>query len=116
MPTFIAAIGICAGFFMPWVTLGGVIGINGSTLTKISDQGQAAWVILVIAAVAAITHMDKPVRGINILAGVLPFGLFAYYVTKMGKELIENLGIGAWLILGCGLVLIFAPVKSDSEC
>lgn len=115
MPTFLASIGMCGGFFMPWVTIGGVVGITGHTLAKMSYEGQGVWAILVIAAVAAITHMDKPVRGINIWAGILPFGLLAYCRNKMGKELFENLGFGAWLILACGLVLIFAPVKSAAK-
>ncbi len=119
MPTFIAALGMCGGFFMPWVTLGGRIGITGSTFAKLGEEGQVSWLILIVAAVAAITHMAKPVKILNVLAGITPFGLLGYFVSKMGdkmgSKLLENLGIGAWLTLGCGLVLILAPVKSASK-
>ena len=115
MPTFIAAIGMCGGFFMPWVTIGGVVGITGSTFAKLGEEGQASWLVLILAGVAAITHLAKPVRFLNVLAGVAPFGLLAYFANKMGSKLVENLAIGAWLILGCGLVLVFAPLKSASK-
>lgn len=115
MPTFLASIGMCGGFFMPWITIGGEIGITGSTLAKIGEDGQISWLILILAAVAAIMHMTKPVKVLNVIAGIAPFGLLAYFGNKMGKELFENLGIGAWLILVCGLVLIFAPVKSAAK-
>jgi hypothetical protein len=102
LPTFLASIGMCGGFFMPWITIGGEIGITGSTLAKLGEEGQASWLVLILAAVAAITHMAEPVKFLNILAGITPFGLLAYFGKKMGKESFENLGIGAWLILGCG--------------
>ncbi|HBJ88117.1 MAG TPA: hypothetical protein DDZ88_30540 [Verrucomicrobiales bacterium] len=112
MPSFIASLGICAAFFMPWLTVMGGLGVSGNTLGRIGNVGQAAWIVFVLAAISALTHFARPAKPLNVVAGLAPFALLFYVASKMGSELFQILGIGAWLTLGCGLVLLVAPVKS----
>ena len=114
MPSFIAALGMCAAFFMPWVTIFGA-GLAGNTVGQIGSEGQAAWIILVLAGLSAATHFAAPVKLLNVVAGVAPFVLLFFFANKMGDELFKVLGVGAWATLICGLVLVFAPVKSNDS-
>lgn len=91
------------------------LGVSGSTLGKIGSEGQVAWGVLVLAGLSAVTHFASPSKGLNVLAGIAPFGLLFYYASKIGNDLFQILGIGAWLTLGCGLVLVFTPVKAHSD-
>ncbi|WP_395746660.1 hypothetical protein [Prosthecobacter sp.] len=111
LPSFLASVGMGAAFFMPWMTVMGAFGVSGSTLGNFGGQGQAAWVVLILAVLSAIMHFVKPSKGLNVLAGVVPFFMLMYFASKIGKDLFQVLSIGAWLTLGCGLVLIIAPVK-----
>ena len=113
MPSFLGALGMCAAFFMPWMTIFG-LGVSGSTLGNIGSEGQAAWIVLLLAALSAVTHFANPVKALNVVAGIAPFVMLFYYAAKMGDKLFEVLGVGAWLTLGCGLVLVFAPVKTSN--
>ncbi len=87
------------------------LGLSGSTLGKIGSQGQMAWAILIMAAISAVTHFVSPTKVLNVITGIVPFVMLMYFVSKMGNDLFQVLGVGAWLTLGCGLILIFAPVK-----
>jgi hypothetical protein len=51
-------------------------------------------------------------KPLNVAAGVAPFVMLVYYANKMGDKLFDVLGVGAWVTLRCGLVLVFAPVKA----
>ncbi len=113
MPSFIAAVGMCVAFFMPWLTIMG-LGVAGNTLGQIGSEGQAAWIVLVLAGLSAVTHFAAPLRPLNVVAGIAPFAMLFYYANKMGEELFKALGVGAWVTLGCGLVLVFAPVKATN--
>lgn len=57
--TFLASIGMCAVFFMPWISIMG-LGVSGTTIGKIGDGGQAAWLILVLAVFSAALHLAMP--------------------------------------------------------
>ncbi len=113
MPSFIAALGMCAAFFMPWLSIMGA-GIAGNTLGQIGSEGKAAWIVLLLAGLSAVTHFAAPMKPLNVAAGVAPFVMLVYYANKMGDKLFEVLGVGAWVTLGCGLVLVFAPVKATN--
>gem|GEM_PF-5552939 len=86
-------------------------GLSGSTLGKIGSQGQLSWVILIMAAISAITHFVRPTKVLNVITGIVPLVMLMYFTSKMGSDLFQLLGVGAWLTIGCGVILIFAPVK-----
>jgi hypothetical protein len=65
-----------------------------------------------MAAISAITHFVNPTKALNVITGIVPFVMLMYFASKMGSDLFKILGVGAWMTLGCGLILIFAPVKS----
>lgn len=111
LPSFLAATGICAAFFMPWITVMG-LGVNGSTLGNIGRDGQLAWLVLMLAAASGIAHLTKPSKALNVIAGMAPFLLLFYCVDKSGSDLFQAMGIGAWLTLICGVALMVAPVKT----
>lgn len=119
LPTFLASLGMCAGFFMPWLSLFGGVGLSGYTLGRAASEmgGETAivWVVLVLAIVSVVTHVTRPNKPLNVVAGLAPFGLLIFYVSKAGGELFQALGAGAWLTLVCGAVLVFMPVRTKSE-
>ena len=113
--TFLASIGMCAAFFMPWISIMG-LGVSGTTIGKIGDGGQAAWLILVLAVISAALHLARPNRILHVITGISPFALLIYFVSNaprdLGDHLFEALSVGAYLLLICGLCLIFAPVRN----
>jgi len=111
IPSFIASLGMCAAFFMPWITVMGGIGIAGNTIGASGSEGRLVWAILILAGLSALLHLFRPVKALHVVAGLAPFALLAYFVSKSSNDLIQAMSIGAWMTLVCGIVLLAVPVK-----
>ena len=114
LPTFIACVAMAIAFFMPWLTFFG-LGVSGNSMGQIGGEGQLAWGVFILAVLAGVMHLVSPSKLFNVLAGVVPFALLFYYASKMGKDLFQVLGPGAYLTLISGLVLVVAPVKAGAS-
>lgn len=113
LPSFLGSIGITAGFFMPWVSIFGM-GISGTTVGQLGNEGQVAWVLIILSSITLVTHFTGPNKALNFVTGIAPLVFVSYFVSKMGSELLHVLTVGAWLMIISGAVLIIAPVKPIS--
>ncbi len=69
------------------------------------------WTILIMSVISVITHFVNPKKVLNVVTGIIPLVIFLFAALDKGEKIFNGLGVGAWLTLGCGIALIFAPVK-----
>ena len=129
----ICAIVLLVAFFLPWLSIGGLISFSGYQLPNAAqglnalasafsesepETNYAAYLVylvpLVAIAVLAADYLksdEKTTRIISIVAGVIPVGGFIYAVTQVE---FSALAIGAFLtfLSGVGILLAtFGVVK-----
>jgi hypothetical protein len=105
----IAAIIVCASFFMPWVSFLGA-NMSGLDIQKNFTSYKLVWLLPTLAIITFLLNIvgvrDNVVRRI---AGLCPFIILAYALNQMGSDLFKIVMIGGWLALIGGAMLICIP-------
>jgi hypothetical protein len=105
----IAAIVVCASFFLPWVTFLGA-NMSGLDIQKNFTSYKLVWLVPTLAVITLVLNFagvrDNVVRRI---AGLCPFVILAYALNQMGSDLFKIIMIGGWLALIGGVALICIP-------
>ncbi|MBA4150147.1 MAG: hypothetical protein H0X66_18725 [Verrucomicrobia bacterium] len=106
--TFCAA-GLLICFFLPWINFFG-LNLSGFDFAKQGGKGLLLWSIPIFCAItifATLTKRNAKITGQ--LTGALPFFVLAYGLFQEGKDLMQVLGMGAWIGLVLGLALFILP-------
>lgn len=112
---FGAAVVMAVGFFMPWMRIFG-FGVSGSSLGNLGSEGNLAWLVLLGAVACIVLYILKRAhRLVNAVAGALPWLLLGYFVIdqEIGEDIFEIMAMGAYLVLGAGVALALAPVRTS---
>ncbi len=100
-------LGIC--FLLPWINFLG-LNLSGFDFAKQGGKGLLLWSIPIFCAITIFATMTKRnAKIIGQLTGALPFFVLAYGLYQEGKDLMQVLGMGAWIGLVLGLVLFILP-------
>lgn len=105
----LCAAGLLVSFFLPWINFLG-LKLSGFELGKSGDKGLLLWLIPVLGALvifAGITRRSQ--KMVAQLVGVLPFFVLGYGIYREGKDLLQVLGMGAYIALLLGAVLFVLP-------
>jgi hypothetical protein len=102
----LSAVGLLISFFLPWVNI--LIGRpSGFDLQKLGDVHRFYWIIPIFSGVAVVAGLTKrSQRTVAVIAGLCPFAILIYWLSKLGSELMESLSYGSYVALACGLCLI----------
>lgn len=102
---------LCLSFFLPWVKILEV-GVSGLDIQKNFESYRLVWLMPLFAIVTVVLGIAGLNTGlIRRLAGLCPFAILIYAVSRLGGDLLSELGIGAWLALIAGAALISIPGK-----
>lgn len=106
----ICAVGLLICFFLPWsnVILGNLSGFR--LVAEGGGKFVLLWSIPIFSALtifAGITQRHQRIAAL--LTGALPLCVLAYSLHQIGSELLQFLGLGAWLSLVFGLALLILP-------
>jgi hypothetical protein len=126
------ALVIVVAFFLPWVNIGGIISVSGfdairavNNLAEMADAlnglggnsstmpDVSAIYGLYLIPISAVGVVVADMRGANtkalsLIAGALPILALLYALSKMGGDMFEGMGIGAYLTVGGGIGLLAA--------
>jgi hypothetical protein len=106
-----AGIALVVGFFLPWIDVGGVVGVSGWELFQTSE----------ISLITRLVFLAAPIGGVALILAGLGGGraassagiavgsvVIGYTVYKVAYTFFKISGVGLWLVLGAGvLALIF---------
>lgn len=131
------ALGLIICFFLPWIQMGGVVSVvlKGYEIPDLADylakgigqfkglldgnSNRESWVfwyytfylIPVFSVVTIILGLiGKNVKVTGILAAIVPIGWCIYALIKIGGDLFDILTFGAYLTLGCAVLMVLAVV------
>jgi hypothetical protein len=110
----IAGLSLLAGFFLPWVDVGGAFRASGFDIVRGMD-GQwpmFRFVMLVVPLLGAAMAFaafsgSRYAKHLSIFTGLLVLGYGAY---KTISAFIATSGWGLWLVIGAALVALIAPL------
>ena len=106
----ICAIGLIVFFFFPWLQMFG-FGLSGFGLAQLSSYAGLAWLIPVFSAITIGAGLaGKSQRAVGLITGALPITYLLYGLNEMGADIFHTLGIGAYLTLIAGIVLILSSL------
>jgi hypothetical protein len=95
-------------FFLPWISIFGLAKISGFAFAKEGGAAVLLWLWPILSAIAlsaAATGKNFQIAGQ--LAGVAPFAVLGYAIAKEHNlQFIDNIMVGGWLGLACGLLLL----------
>jgi hypothetical protein len=113
-----AGLALLAGFFLPWIDLGGPLRASGFDAIR----GTSGWsfyelVMLFVpiggALMLGLAAANKPqARGVSMLVG---FGLGLYGVYKIVDAFFSVTGWGLWIVILATIVAAFAPLFMASR-
>ncbi|HXT39012.1 MAG TPA: hypothetical protein VN887_03220 [Candidatus Angelobacter sp.] len=102
---------LCLSFFLPWIKILEV-GVSGLDIQKNFESYRLVWLMPLLAIVTLVLGIAGLNTGfVRRLAGLCPFAILIYATSRLGGDLLNQLGIGAWLALIAGAALIFIPGK-----
>ncbi|MCK4909614.1 MAG: hypothetical protein KAS70_06920 [Planctomycetes bacterium] len=134
----IFAVSLIVCFFMPWVSLGGLISFSGyqipdlvkgvsSLVSAFSDEPQPMnkklyiLYLLYLIPICSVTTIVLGRKGISsrissLFAGLTPLAAFTYCLSKSGTDIFEGMAIGAWLtIIAAVGILVSLFMSNDSK-
>jgi len=107
--------GLLISFWLPWAHLVGQ-SLSGFDLQKLRGTQTWLWIIPVASVVtisAAITGQCQRIAAR--FTGTIPFFILAYWLKHLGGDALRVLGLGAWLSLAFGLVLLILPHRPQGK-
>jgi hypothetical protein len=105
----LSAAALCLSFFLPWIKILGA-GVNGFHIQKLFESYRLVWLMPVLAIVVFVLNVASiNTSAIRRLAGLCPFAILVYAMTRLGVDLLKVLEIGGWLALIAGAALVFIP-------
>ncbi|NUM77077.1 hypothetical protein HUU40_22190 [candidate division KSB1 bacterium] len=111
----ICAAGMIAAFFLPWAQIFG-FSASGYNLGKLGSYANLAWLIPGMSvAVIALRLAGKSIKIAALITGLMPFVGLLYGVSKIGDKLFHVVGVGVYLTLALGLILILASLKASKD-
>jgi hypothetical protein len=123
------AIGLLIAFFLPWVSLGGLVKFSGYDIPDIArgvgqlgqiftkkevSQWQMALynvvylIPLLSISIVVLDILKKGTKAFSLALGVLPILLFTFAINRAGKSIFQGLSVGAYLTFILGIGLIFS--------
>jgi hypothetical protein len=107
---------LAIAFFLPWINFLGKT-VSGFELFQNGGEIESRLLIIVpgMAIIALLTGIGKPAeaRLVAIIAGIIPFVVFVFYWGKVGSDIFQILGIGAYLSLLLAILLIGTGCGKD---
>lgn len=104
-----------ASFFMPWVAFWGG-SASGLEIQKHADSYKLVWLLPALAGITLVMNIvGVPTSITRRIAGLVPFAILAYSLSKTGSDLFQILSWGGWVALAAGIALIVAPSPAKSQ-
>ena len=105
----LSAAALFFSFFMPWINLLGAT-LNGFAIQKNFESYRIILLIPLLAVISLVLNIaGQKTSVIRRLAGLCPFAILVFTLNKLGNELFQAMGFGAWLALAAGAALVFTP-------
>ena len=106
---------LCLSFFLPWVKILEV-GVSGLDIQKNFESYRLVWLMPLLAIVTFVLSIAGLNTGlIRRVAGLCPFAILIYATSRLGGDLLNELGIGAWMAIVAGAALISMPGKQKTS-
>jgi len=127
----VCAVVLLVAFFLPWVSIGGIVTLSGYNFTELVRTVNAMgvptelnlnlvyliWLIPVSAnAILYAEYSGRSSRVLSIVGGAIPLLVAGYAFIKLGFDMVDTMSIGAVLTVAAGLGLVIAAIRNqDSE-
>lgn len=103
-----AAVVLIVSFFLPWTRVFG-LNASGYEISRFGASGSLTWWVPVTAGTALVVGWTiRDFLVLRIVAGVTPWLGLLYGLGNWGEQLVSTMGIGAYVALVGGVMLIFA--------
>ena len=104
----VAGLALIAGFFLPWVDLGGVFQLSGLNLVMHGDGvfTRAAIALCPLVGGALVIAALGSVKTARALAFFTGGGVLLYFFGHLAWGFLKTTGVGLWLVLGASAIAL----------
>jgi hypothetical protein len=113
-----AGIALVVGFFLPWIDVGGIVGVSGWELLRTSE----------ISLLTRLVFLAAPVGGVALILAGLGGGraasnvaigtgsvILGYTVYKVAYTFFKISGVGLWLVLAAGVIALIVGIATRAK-
>lgn len=109
----IAGVALVLGFFLPWISFGG-LGASGWFFARNSSASAFIWLVPV-GGLAMVGTAVTGSRHARLTSAAVGLALVGYAVVKTVYSFFATTGLGLWLVIGAALAALALPLLSRSE-
>ena len=103
---------LVAGFFLPWISVGGVFKVSGWDMVLHGDGLQLAIALIPLTGLGLIGAALGDGRGARAAAFFVGGGILVYFVGSTAWAFLRTTGVGLWMVLGAAVVALTAGLAA----
>jgi hypothetical protein len=104
---------LVAGFFLPWVSVGGFIKVSGWDMVAHGDGfSQLAIALIPLTGLVLVVAALGNARAARASAFFVGGGILTYFVGSTAWAFLKTTGLGLWLVLAAAIVALGVGLAS----